>query len=209
MKGFLQVSLIVGALAFTGCNSGPDGASQNTTTTTVQQTFRYQYDVNGCDTHPRLAISTGQLCQNLQFDGANNSCAEDARKAKFNDACPGQTWNPQAASDAINGKPGAHVNCFVSDGYASIEQLESGERYVNEQYTADPLTVIPHDDFVAVVTQSLAAGKFTLHIKLMTDYPDGTVIGEGEKSWQDQEPDSLEVDATSSQRHATCWPSIH
>src|SRR4051812_46788320 len=102
MKRFFALSLAAGLVLFAGCNSNsgdPEGDSSKTVTS--QEAYRYQFNLNGCDTHPRLAISTAQLCRNLQFEGANAGCARSLRRAHFDEACLGQTWDPDATATAI------------------------------------------------------------------------------------------------------------
>ena len=162
MKYFLAGLLLCAVVG--GC-SGSGGS--NDSTNSSSDTTQYRFSINGCDTGPRYAISRDQLCRNLQFEAANNECASTKREEFFGEHCPGQTWNPEAVRQAINSAPGAHVNCYITDG--------ENPTFTNHQYTIDPLTIIPHDNFVAVVTQSLSNGTIDVHVKLMTAYPGGNL----------------------------------
>lgn len=207
MKYFPAIVAICAFLFVGGC-SGSSGNNGNSDQNTNVETYQYRFSDNGCDTGPRFAVSRDQLCRNLQLDSSNNGCALDARKQYFQDHCPTVTWDPDGTHKALKAAHGASTNCFVSAGQPSLDDLADQKTYVNEQFTIDPLTVIPHDNFVAVITQSLKNGNFILHIKLMTSYPNGTVIAEGQKNWQDQNPDEYQLDGTSPPSRASCYPGI-
>lgn len=107
-SNFLMSFLILGLLASCGgdkkssSTSGGPGNDKNTDTLEAQQ-FKeaYQFSLNGCDTGKHNFSSNSRddvkkkLCDALQDDKLNNSCAEPLRKDFFNKKCSSLTWLPK------------------------------------------------------------------------------------------------------------------
>jgi len=171
---FLALALIPVLVSCSDTNLSNQRDPQNTIF--ESHTERYRFIENNCDTYPRMAVSLEQYCRNLQWNHANNNCAHATREKLFAEKCPGQTWNPEKVSEEIRGKLGVHVLCSVTDGDPSPTDLQAGRRYINFQYSVDPITIIPHSQFLAVIKQTSEGDQFQAEVSLMTNYPDGQVI---------------------------------
>lgn len=106
MKNTILFSLF--ALSLTACSGSGGGGGNNGGTDPNQQNVEkneskvsYRFDTNGCDTGKhdfatgRIEDTKKQLCEALQDDQLNNSCAEPLRQDFFNKKCSGYSWNPK------------------------------------------------------------------------------------------------------------------
>lgn len=166
------------AFALIGCSPSDNAQRDPQNTNFESNTLKYHYIQEGCDTYPRIAVDQAQYCRNLQWDGANNSCALRLREEAFYKNCPGETWNPHRVAGTILDYRGLHINCSVTDGDPSPSDIMAGRRYINRQHSIDPLTVIPHKQFVAVITRVSDTEKPTVLIQLADSYPEGRVFAE-------------------------------
>ncbi|MGZ3775184.1 MAG: HEAT repeat domain-containing protein [Pseudobdellovibrionaceae bacterium] len=117
------------SLTLTACSNGGSGGGDTKTGgltnqgTSEQHKENYDLTLNGCNTGKHDFSSTSadevkkQLCDALQDDQLNNSCAEPLRQDFFNKKCSGFVWTPKylpASSDSNipnqSPSPSSHID---------------------------------------------------------------------------------------------------
>ena len=56
------------------------------------ESYKYNYESNGCKTGEKSFSSKEDYCEGLKNDESNNNCAKDIRYEKFQAECPGKNW---------------------------------------------------------------------------------------------------------------------
>lgn len=83
MKKIIFISLGLAALSFYSCGKQEDEKKS--------ESFKYNLTYNGCSTGDKEASSKDAMCALLKDDAANNFCAANLRKEKYEaDGCG--TW---------------------------------------------------------------------------------------------------------------------
>lgn len=88
-----------------GHNDHPSGGpSSPNSSTSKEESFTYEFQLNGCSTAKHQFSSQEEMCISLQNDTLNNSCASDLRREHFQKFCPNQTYQPFKEDGAHNNK---------------------------------------------------------------------------------------------------------
>lgn len=156
--------LILGSvgLIFTGCadnSSSSKGGNPADNNTTQDNKESYRFVLNGCDTGKHDFDSNSvddtkkQLCEALQDDKLNGSCAEALRKEFFNKKCSGYTWNPKYETpnnpSPVNPSPIDYateekvrktLNFSLVDKYEVASGLSAQEKFAATQFAEDMMS---------------------------------------------------------------------
>lgn len=124
------LSLTLGA-----CSKGGGGDKNNSLGEGAQHKQTYRFILNGCDTgkHDFSSASATeaqkQMCEALQNDQLNNSCAEPLRQEFFNKKCSSYAWSPNYGPAPKPSRPNNPLRTTPVD-YAKEEKIRSSLKYL-------------------------------------------------------------------------------
>jgi HEAT repeat protein len=116
-KDLLVIAAMAVTVALAACSkdknksSGADPNSMNGPVTEQAFSEKYQFELNGCNTGKHEFSSdsqadvTKQLCEALQNEELNKSCAQPLRKNFFDKKCPSVSWSPVYPKPANPAEP--------------------------------------------------------------------------------------------------------
>ncbi len=103
-KQILALAMVLTTVSLTACNDTSKKSKRigraDHQGKAVSVAEDYQFEVNGCDTGKQRVQADSdeelkkKVCEALQNESLNQSCAPEARKARFEQRCEGMTWKP-------------------------------------------------------------------------------------------------------------------
>lgn len=103
-------------------NNNIDTTQRNQTPQESQmQSFKYEFEQNGCNTGKKEFSSKSEMCQGLQQESLNNGCALELRKDYFKQMCDNQNF----ASSEVGGESSQSYDVIV--GERLVRTLKEGD----------------------------------------------------------------------------------
>jgi hypothetical protein len=68
-----------------------------------EEKYSYDFSENGCKTEKHEFGSVPALCDGLQDESLNHSCASSMRRSMFEKSCPGRTWTVASSGSGSTG----------------------------------------------------------------------------------------------------------